>query len=252
MRRLIGAVVTTAFLSGLCGAAMAADAKDAQATLDRAMQALGGKDKLGKIKAVNLKSKGTLTLNGNDNEFTSHVTAEGLDHYRQEFEGQFQGNAVKVVTVLAGEKGWRKVGDNSTELDRDAVANQKRTVYLQLIPVTLLPLTEKGFKVEPAGEEKVGDKAAVGLKVTPPDGKDFTLYFDKESGLPVKLVAKVVGLQGGEYTQETTYSDYKDFEGIKKATRVESKRDGEKFIQQQLTEFKTLDKVPPATFAEPQ
>jgi hypothetical protein len=252
MRRLIGAVVTTVFLSGLCGAATAADAKDVQATLDRAIQALGGKDKLGKIKAVSLKSKGTLTLNGNDNEFTSHVTAEGLDHYRQEFEGQFQGNAVKAVTVLAGEKGWRKVGDNSTELDRDGVANQKRTAYLQVIPVTILPLTEKGFKVEPAGEEKVGDKAAVVLRVTPPDGKDFTLSFDKESGLPVKLVAKVVGFRGEEFTQETTYSDYKDFEGIKKATRVESKRDGEKFIQQQLTEFKTLDKVPAETFAEPQ
>ena len=58
------------------------------------------------------------------------------------------------------------------------------------------------------------------LKVTGPDGKDFTLCLDKESGLPVKLVAKVLSFQGEEYTSETTYADYKDFGGIKKATKV--------------------------------
>jgi len=81
--------------------------------------------------------------------------------------------------------------------------------------------------------------------------KDFTLYFDKESGVPVKQVAKVVGFQGQEYTAETTFADYKDFDGIKKATKVEIKRDGEKFQVMEVTEFKVLDKVDPETFAEP-
>src|SRR5207302_437956 len=66
-----------------------------------------------------------------------------------------------------------------------------REVYLQLVPVTVLPLRGKGFKVKTAGEEKVGGKAAVVLEVTGPDSKDFKLSFDKESGLPVKMVAKV-------------------------------------------------------------
>ena len=89
------------------------------------------------------------------------------------------------------------------------------------------------------------------MKITGPDGKDFTLYFDKESGLPVKMVATVAGFQGQDYTQETLFSDYKDFGGIKKATKVVVKRDGEPFITQELTEFKVLDKVEPDTFTEP-
>ncbi len=138
-------------------------------------------------------------------------------------------------------------------MDDDALANQKRNTYLRVLPVTLVPLKGKDFKLEAAGEEKVDGKPAVGIKVTGPDQKDFTLYFDKESGLPVKLVAKVVGFQGNEYTQETTYKDYKDFDGIKKATKVESKRDGEDFIKSEITEFKVLDKdkVDPKTFSEP-
>ena len=64
-------------------------------------------------------------------------------------------------------------------------------------------------------------------------------------------MARVPGFQGGEFTQETTYDDYKDFGGIKKATKVTSTRDGQKFLDLEITEFKVLDKVEPDTFAEP-
>jgi hypothetical protein len=139
------------------------------------------------------------------------------------------------------------------DLDADALANHKRDLYLQVIPATLVPLRDNKYKLEAdKNEEKVGDKAAVGVKVTGPDGKDFSIFFDKESGLPVKVVAKVVDFMGTEFTQETFLSAYKDFDGIKKATKTESKRDGEKFIDAEVTEFKILDKVDPKTFAKPE
>ena len=77
-----------------------------------------------------------------------------------------------------------------------ALANQKRDVYLQIVPEMVVPLKGEGFKVESAAEEKVGGKPAAVLKVTGPDGKEFQLFFDKESGLPVKLTATVAGFQG--------------------------------------------------------
>jgi hypothetical protein len=247
MKRLLATVVATVLASGL-GSPVQADDKDPKAILDKAIQALGGEEKLKKAEALSWKAKGTITFNDNEREVQTQGTVQGLDHYRGEVESdQFHG-----VTVLNGNKGWRKFGDNSTELDEDGVANTKRTVYLQVIPATLVALKGSGFKLEAAGEEKVGDKPAVAIKVTPPDGREFTLAFDKESGLPVKLVARVVGFRGDEYTQETTYKDYKDFDGIKKATKVESKRDGEKFRDEQITEFKVLEKVDPKTFSEPE
>ena len=109
----------------------------------------------------------------------------------------------------------------------------------------------KDFKVEAAGEEKVGDKPAAVVKVTAPDKKDFKIFFDKESGLPVKVVADVVGFGGEEYTQETTMENYKDWDGIKRPTKTESKRNGEKLVSVEITDFKVLDKVEPDTFAEP-
>jgi hypothetical protein len=247
MKRFLGAMLATALVSGPARA----DDQDTKAIIDKGIKALGGEEKLGKAGAFTWKGKGTITFNGGDNPITVQATAQGLDRYRSEFEGEFNGDKIKGVTVLDGDKGWRKFGDNSMDMDADAVANEKRTLYLQLVPMTLVPLKGKGFKVEAAGEEKVGDKPAVVLKVTGPDGKDFKLSFDKESGLPVKLVAKVVGFQGEDFTQETTLADYKDFGGIKKATKVESKRDGEKFLSSVVSDFKVVDKVAPETFAEP-
>jgi hypothetical protein len=246
MSRFRGAVVTTALLL-LPAGLIRADEQDAKAIVDKAIKALGGEEKLAKVESFSTKTKGTVNFNGNENDFSSNTTIKGLDHLRREFgNDQFHG-----IVVLNGDKGWRKFGDDTTDLEGDALGNEKRGIYLQVIPVTLMALKGKDFKIETAGEEKVRDKPAVVLKITGPDGKDFTLSFDKESGLPVKQVAKVLSFQGEERTQETTYADYKDFDGIKRASKVEVKRDGETFQVMEITEFKVLDKVDPDTFNEP-
>lgn len=252
MNRLIVGLTAVVLAACASGWSAAGDKLDAGTILDKGIKALGGTDKLGAIKAVTWKSKGKINFGGNESEFTQQVTVQGLDHVRSEFEGDFGGNKIVGVTVLKGDKGWRKFADNNMELDEAAVANEKRNLYLQMTPMTLAPLKGKGFKVETAGEEQIGGKAAMALKATGPDGKHFTIYFDKDSGRPVKQVAKVIGFMGEEFTQETTFANYKEFGGVHKATKIASKRDGEDFIALEITEFRVLDKVDPKTFAAPE
>ena len=131
------------------GPTRAADG-DAKSILDKAIKALGGEEKLAKVEAYSWKSKGTVTFNGNENESKTEVTVKGLDHFRREFgNDKFHG-----VVVLAGDKGWRKFGDNSSELEGDALANEKRGVYLQVIPITLVTLKEKASSTRPAARRK--------------------------------------------------------------------------------------------------
>ena len=249
MKRFLGAALVAVFVAA--GGTARADEQEARAVIDKAIKAMGGEEKLAKAEMATWKAQGTMTFNDNANNFKSRVTVKGLAHFRSELEGEFNGNAVKGVTVLAGDKGWRKFGENLNEMEGDGLANQKRTVYLQVIPTTLVALKGKGFKVESAAGEKLGDRPTAVVKVTGPDGKDFKLFFDKESGLPVKLTATVAGFQGNEFSQETTFGDYKDFDGIKKATKIESKRDGQRYLEQEVTEFKVLDKVEADAFDEP-
>jgi hypothetical protein len=250
MKRILVAVLVTLFV-GCQGATARADEKEARAVIDKAIKAAGGEEKLSKARVLTWTVKGKISINGNEGQITGHTTTEGLDHYRAEFEADFNGNTVKGVVVLNGDKGWRQAGEETTELDAGLLANEKRSAYIQLATTLLVPLKGKGFKIESAADEKVGDKLVSVVKATGPDGKDFTLYFDRESGLPVKLVARMIGREGDEFTQESIYSDYKDFEGIKKATKVETKRDGERFLDGEVIDFKVLDKAQPDSFTEP-
>lgn len=251
MQRFLSGVFVALVVSGIAGT-VRADEAEVKAVLDKAIKALGGEAKLGKVEAYSNKSKGTITFNGNDSQIATAATVAGLDRFRSEFEGEFGGNTIKGVTVLNGDKGWRKFGDNTMDMDGDAVTNEKRSIYLQVVPGMILPLKTKAFKVETAAEDKIAGKPAAVLKVTGPDGKDFTLAFDKESGLPVRLIAKVLGFQGEEFTQETIYSDFTDFGGIKRAKKVETKRNGETFAKLELTEFKVIEKVDDKAFARPE
>jgi hypothetical protein len=239
-------------VSGIAGVARGDDAA-VNAVLDKAIQALGGEAKLSKLEAYSIKSKGTVIFGGNENQLVSESTIAGLDRFRQEFELGSQGNQFKGILVLNGENGWRKQGGNNTvELEADAVANEKRSVYLQIVPSLILPLKTKAFKVETAADESVLGKAAAVLKVTGPEGKSFTLAFDKQSGLPIRQEAKVFGFQGAEVTQETTYSAFTDFNGIKRPTRIETKRNGEPFGDVKVIEFKAIEKVDPKKFEKPE
>ena len=62
---------------------------------------------------------------GNDNEFTTSTIHEGLDHLRSEFNGKFGDNEFKAVTVVNGDKGWRKFGDMDMEMDGEAAQGRK-------------------------------------------------------------------------------------------------------------------------------
>jgi hypothetical protein len=190
-------------------------------------------------------------INGGDNKFTTNVTIQGDDHLRIDFEGEFGGNAIKGTTVLAGDKGWRRFNDNQQEIEGEDVAREKRMLYLLTAPSLPNRLKGKGFTATVDGEEKVDGKPADVLKVVGPDGKDFRLFFDKESGLPVQSIARVFGWNGEEFEQATTFADYKDFGGVKRPTKVASTRDGEPLTEQTVVEFKVLDDVPADTFAEP-
>jgi hypothetical protein len=236
---------------GLLSTPLRADNPPVTQVLDKAIKAMGGEERLGRLHAFSAKAKGKVILEGGSNPISSETTVEGLDHFRSQFEGEFNGNKVEGVTVLNGDKGWRKFGDQNMEMEPDAVKNEKRTIYLMVVPASILPLKSKDFKVESAADETVRGKPAAALKVTGPDGKDFTLYFDKESGLPVRMIAKVVGWMGDEYTQDVSYGDFKDFDGVKRASKVTIKRDGEDFVEQEITDFKPLEKVPAEKFSEP-
>jgi hypothetical protein len=178
MNRFLGAAFIVVLT--VCGS-VRGDEQAAKAILDKAIKALGGEERLSKIKAFTLNGKGTIVLDGKDIPFSFQMTAKGIEQYRATYEGEAGGEKFAGATVIDGGKGWRKLDDDIEKLEGESLDNEKRNAYLEVAPILLTLLKGKGFKLDPATEEK----ATTGILATGPDGKDFTIRFDKESGLPV-------------------------------------------------------------------
>jgi hypothetical protein len=232
--------------------AAAENGASAAAVIDKAAAALGGKDKLAAVKVATWTSKGTITLGGTDAPFTATLTFQGHDRRRVEFETDFGGNAIKGVVVINGEKGWRGLNGTTEELAGNDLVNERRNGWREWTPVDVLVLKSPPFKTESAPDADVNGKPAAGVKVTGPEGAPFTIYFDKASGLPVRLVATVTTFTGEEAAEEVNYSDYKDFDGIKKATKVETKHDGKRLLLAEVTTFKVPAAADAKAFERPE
>ena len=250
MIRFTRAALLCMLAFGVSGPARA-DEQEAKAVIDRAIKASGGEEKLSGVKAYSVKGKGTVVIDGTDIDFTFETTTQGIDKFRSTYEGEIGGVKFAGATVVDGDRAWKKEQEEVRKLDGEKLANEKRGAYLDIAPTLLVPLKGTGFTLESAPEEKLGEKAAAVVRATGPDGKDFTLYFDRDTGLLAKVSAQVADDEGQVDLQETTFEDYKDFAGIKVATRSHIKRSGKRFVDIEVAEFKALDEVEPGTFAEP-
>jgi hypothetical protein len=242
MSRYCGTLVA-AVLACIPSGAAVAGGDNAKVILDKAIEALGGAEKLSKIEGLSWTSNGSIKEDGQVRKMTAVETFHGLSRVRRDYRVY----RARSQTILDRDKGWQFSG-RYRPMNAVAVAQEKRSIYLQLVPTLLVPLKGAGFKYEAAGEEEVRGKPASILKITAPDGKDFTLSFDKESFLPVKEVARSIGSHGKERVEVVTFSQYKDFEGIKKATLIEVEIDAQNYSFFEIVDFKVLDHVPDNIF----
>lgn len=252
-RSLQAAVVFASLVLVIASTACADAAADA--IINKGIEALGGEARLAKARATTSKVKSTVISGDSASVSKIEHTTDGLGRMRMTFEDDFDGYKFAAITVIDGDKGWVKEGEMEVvELQGQELADLKSGFFWQSVPFTLVELKDSKFKTEVVGDVKVDGKPADGVKVTGPEGKDFAIYFDKKTGLPVKAVADEPDPEspGQEFTQEDYYSDYKDFGGIKRATKVEIKCDGETSIKMELLSLKVLDKVDDKTFAKPE
>src|SRR5262249_3663901 len=79
-------------------------------------------------------------------------------------------------------------------------------------------------------EVDIGGRPAVGMLVRHEDHKDVTLFFDKESGLPMKSEIRLLNLEGKEALFEIRFQDYKDNHGLNCFTKITVTTEGKEFV----------------------
>jgi hypothetical protein len=167
------------------------------------------------------------------------------DRLRMEIEGVF-------TIVLNGDRGWVRTQGMTRDMTREELTEEKHQHYGGWV-ATLLPLKDKAFQLDIVGEPAVEGKSAVEIKVTREGQREIRLFFDKESGLLVKVSypVKANSLGGKVVEQVTMFHDYREVEGAQVPRKVTMYRDGKLFVAAENDELKAAPKLDARAFERP-
>lgn len=166
------------------------------------IEVLGGKDKLESVKDVDM----TMGASVQGMAITMNMKQKATG--KMAMTVKMNGSVVN-ETRYDGEKAMvSAMGQKQILEGEDAAAMQS-----QAIIYPELEYGKKGYSLQLAGAEKVGEEPAYKVEITRPDGSVSTDYFSIERGLKLKSVTTQEGPQG-ETTVSNTFSNYEEVEGI--------------------------------------
>jgi hypothetical protein len=253
MRKTSCVLVAAALALTATWTARADEKADARAIIDKAIKAMGGAEKVGDKKAQTFKFKGKSFAQGEGVEFTGDWAIQPPDKVRFQINLDINGMKITLTQVFNGKEGWTKLNDQTIDYDKDAVEEAKEQLYAGGVE-SLAPLVkEKGFELSVVGDVKVNDQPAVEVLVASKGHRDVHLFFDKKTNMLVKTQRTIKDqMQGGkEVNEETFRSDFKDFGGAQRATKIVIKRDGKDYVEGEASDYETIDKLDDSVFGKP-
>lgn len=250
MRTLFSVLAILGLFLGLAPAVSAQD--EALAIVAKAIKAHGGDEKLKKLNALQTQAKGTLEVAGMSLTFTQEASIQFPDKIKDVLQLEVNGQKIPITTVYDGKQGWINHNGTTIDMSDDIKKELKESIFLMKMGgLTALKDKDK-FKLTPLGEAKVNNKPAVGIKIESKGARDINLYFDKETGLFVKIERRTLDFASGqEVAEERIVTEYQEVDGLKTAKKVVIHRDGKKFLEAEVLEAKFVDKLDDSVFTKP-
>lgn len=238
----------------LAGTIQAQDADYAKPILEKAIKAIGDEGKQTKMQGFTCQSKGTVKINENVNlELTGTWYFQDLDKARGDLSVQAGGQNQSGTLCVNGEKVWLLNNANGKveKAPQEVVPLLKgefRALRLAQWPILLRTQLSK---LAPLGELMINGKAAVGLKAKLEGMPEVEVYFDKSSGLPLKVSTRLQEPGGNEVEHSFLFTDYQEFGGLKHCTHLVFTRDGQQFLDLQLSDVQFSERLNADQFKEP-
>jgi hypothetical protein len=250
MRRLAQTLMVFGLVFGFALTGRGGD-DEAGKIIDKAIKAHFPKGVDTKNNGSRTKAKGTLHIMGLDLEFTQEIAVQAPNKFKEVMDLDVMGKKVPVVTVFNGKEGWIQSDGKDVKVT-DEILDELKGATQMIRLMKGMFVKDKTVKYSLIGEVKVKDKAAIGVTVSQKGAKDVSLFFDKRTGLIVKVEMRRRDVMAGqEVTEERFINEYQDLNGQKVAKKVEVLRNGKALLEIEILEVQLLEKLDDAEFARP-
>jgi len=174
--------------------------------LERSIRATGGREAWKKL--TSLRAKGAAEISGADVTGAFEFLAKAPNKSAQTITLSTPGGAIVVRQGFDGQQGWKDLpGQGLQDLSGEELSQTKRDAefYGELKFRELYP------HITYLGEEDVNDRGAYVIRAATADGAARKMYFDKQSGLRVRMDDEK-GV-GGNPPSQSYFDDYKEVPG---------------------------------------
>jgi len=202
--------------------ASAAYSQTVDEIIDKYLAATGGRAALAKL--TSRVVTGTISLSTPAGELSGTIEVFNKGPLKQRTLVKIDASALGIGQIVQDQRfnGTNGYTIDSVNGNREMTGDQLETARSNTFPSPLLNYKENGTKIELAGREKVGDKDAYVLKMSPKTGPAGRLFIDADTYLIVKTVATIDAPPVGTIEQTLSLSDYRDVDGVKVPYKIRS------------------------------
>ena len=248
MRVIAKGVLLTSFV--LISAATSAQTADE--IIQKGIAAGGGRAALAKVTSRATTGTITVTTPGGDLAGTIAVLNQAPNKMHSVITLDLSAMGAGMMTIDQRFDGTNGYATNSMQGDTPVTSGQVDMWRNAIFPSPFLDYKERGTKIELTGKEKekIGDRDAYALLITPAKGPTTRLWLDATTYQPMKTVTTVETAEVGPVEQTIVLSDFRDVDGVK----VPFKLVGSSTLQTftiVVTKVEHNVKVDPARFAKP-
>lgn len=195
--------------AGVSGPAWAQDDKlpSAERILDKSIEGRGGKEAFKNLKSR--VSKGTMEISGQGGSAKGNLTLYEAAPNKRYFVLELQGAKHEYGTD--GDVYWTMDGPQGAKLregEDKAIAERQADFY------AAIHWRDQFENVETVAKEQVDDRSCYKVVLTPKIGAPETFYFDRKTGLPIRIDT-VRKSERGESQLQTRQEDYREIDGVK-------------------------------------
>lgn len=214
-----------------------------------------GGDKIEKYRAEVLKFDGKMMFQGQELPITGEHVVQLPGQMKSVIRLEVDGLKLEFVTVVNGDKGWRRTNGITSDMDANALAQSKDTLHAYRVArMTQIP-NDREFKLvnkNIASNPSIIDGVrAWGIQVSYPKEKDVVLWIADKEKLLLKMERMQQNAEKKMFLVAESFSDYKEINGVQRPMKRIVFMDGKKSMESKATEIKLLEQIDEKEFAKP-